>query len=259
MADSRLLNLPAEVRLNIYTYLNPINAPISAYAGLFLSCKSLYDEATVEVFRNIRHLIPQWEHEWKQKHGDFIHIEIPQTLREFPHFVISLPIRWSYVHAPNFRSGIEDILSLLKVLHPRTIMIRFVKKECEDDLGRNAILPTTANTDTDEEGKIEDGKGKDDKDEQAQLQNAKPKLSNSSTRAISAQCEANRDILASVCIIEAGTSLTRNKCPKKIVFDYRYFVKDWSLGFYLTLLLDHCIRFDMQDGACVYPHFHDLT
>ncbi|KAF2649136.1 hypothetical protein K491DRAFT_684104 [Lophiostoma macrostomum CBS 122681] len=48
------LSLPLELRFMVYEHISPVNAPVSAYQGLLLSCMTVYSEASAEIVRNAR-------------------------------------------------------------------------------------------------------------------------------------------------------------------------------------------------------------
>jgi hypothetical protein len=254
MANSSLLYIPAEIRLNIYRYITPVDSPISTYAGLFLSCKSLYAEATVEVLKNVKQWIPQLEREWKQKHGNRIHFTVPQTLQDLPQLTVSLPMRWIYMYVGGeVCKGLEDILRLLKVLHLRTLMIRFIKEGWEDTLHKNDIFLETGNPKISEKANLSMASSK--------LPGMGSWLSPIINSALDAHYWAYREILGSLCLIEAKSTRAWHdqldiKGPQleQVVLDCRYAGKPGRLREYLEHILGLRIPYDFSgDWITMYP------
>ncbi|KAF1996487.1 hypothetical protein P154DRAFT_579902 [Amniculicola lignicola CBS 123094] len=79
---STLLVLPPELRVEIYGYLSPPHSPVSAVTGLLLSCREIYNEASVELLKNTRKYLTGMENDCKAVNNE-LSITSPASLHNW--------------------------------------------------------------------------------------------------------------------------------------------------------------------------------
>jgi hypothetical protein len=81
-----ILSLPAELRLNVYSFVltsSPLSFPHSAYAGLLYSCKAIYSELEPEIIKRATSVLRSIQDRCRAEHGDIEwKYDEPKCIRE---------------------------------------------------------------------------------------------------------------------------------------------------------------------------------
>ncbi|KAF2677647.1 hypothetical protein K458DRAFT_395717 [Lentithecium fluviatile CBS 122367] len=85
------LDLPAEIRNQIYSYLTLVNAHHSQYHGLFLGCKRVDSEATNESLRSFTKFLNEVEQIPMEDLKSTAHIAKPLSLPDLSSVTASIP------------------------------------------------------------------------------------------------------------------------------------------------------------------------
>ena len=125
------LTLPAELRYCVYKYLSPVEAPLSAYRGLFLACRQIHAEMESECFKNWVEWLTETNNRWKneQAAGDLIQLQMPRKFSDISHLRVNSPLLpWGMEDAPSdaywMTQVLADILTAVFPLHLSSFTIQ---------------------------------------------------------------------------------------------------------------------------------------
>ncbi|KAH7080618.1 hypothetical protein BKA63DRAFT_488357 [Paraphoma chrysanthemicola] len=99
-AKSAFLNLPAELRLQVYNYAIPgipLSQPRSHYNGLITACRQTRVEVEALILERMRQTLSGIAEESLGKFRDIILFTIPQTLQELSNLSIEMRVAWRVV------------------------------------------------------------------------------------------------------------------------------------------------------------------
>ena len=102
MAPTGFLDLPAELRLQIYeeaitSSTEPVKDHLGGYKGLILSCKVVHQEIQHEIVENMKKYLATMKEVWDEDEQHFspLHITTPTTIADVLHKItVSIPNSW---------------------------------------------------------------------------------------------------------------------------------------------------------------------
>jgi len=131
----RLLALPAEIRLLIYSHMAPNgflpNAPYKTYIGLMLSCPQIYNEMTSEAVRLAPSILRTIQFSVNATPMKLQPLR-PTSFASLMHLTIGIP-RWAMLDRPTIMGILQAMAPVLE-LHLARLTIGLEDLEGEDDV-----------------------------------------------------------------------------------------------------------------------------
>lgn len=134
---SSLYELPVELRLELYKHMTPpVDARLSDWTGLFLSCKRFHYEMKHEFPRNTLRYLEQMMKDWVRINKASLRIPMPKTIASIESISVSIPNSYFRTREAQFPAARIFSATLLSLLQLGISQITFSRYKDDEKMNR---------------------------------------------------------------------------------------------------------------------------
>ncbi|KAJ4346655.1 uncharacterized protein N0V89_010586 [Didymosphaeria variabile] len=142
-AQSRLRNLPVEIRLKIYEQMTPpVVSRLLDWRGLFLSCRLFHYEMKHELLRNMIKYLNRIQKDWVKVHAAPLQICIPTSITSIEKLSVAIPNSYFRAREAQFPAARIFSATLLSLLQLGISQLTIGRYE-DDDKMKRTTSPVT--------------------------------------------------------------------------------------------------------------------